>query len=224
MDHPVRQVLQCELLRGRSDVALLVPVPLHHVIDRSHQHVASDVELALAVQEWHDVALDYVSASTAVRPQRFGFDDVADAFDSVADVDPTSSIGVFSRLNDPHVLLFLPLVLWYFLDLGVVRWLKAWAVASVRFKLFSSVVVVANEVHPLLVSLVLDMKGHWNVLKRILLKGLIVGFEIEVQSLFIREVPIELQVVVGSDCIRWRELPQRLIRRNLHRIVVTRVL
>lgn len=68
------------------------------------------------------------------------------------------------------------------------------------------------------------MERHWNVLERVLLQCFVVGLQVEVQCLLVGEVPIELQMVMCSESIRWCELPKQSIRLNFHRVVISRVL
>ena len=49
VNHPVSQILQSELLRRGTNVALFIPIALHHIVHGGHENIASNIELAFAV-------------------------------------------------------------------------------------------------------------------------------------------------------------------------------
>jgi hypothetical protein len=166
MDHSVLEVFGCEFLGGCADVALLVPVGSEVAIEGGHQDVAAEVELALVIEEGHEVALHYVGTRLAVGSEPLRLHDLPHFLDSLYNVDPAALVGVLSGFDDPQTLLG-----------GL----------------------TGHEVVPLVVTFLLDVVGLGDVLEGILASGLIIGLHIVVECLFVTEIPVEFQMVVGSQ-------------------------
>lgn len=67
MDELVIQILHVELLRSRTDIPVLEPVPFLIPVYARQTHIATDIELSLLIQEWHDVLLHNVGSLPAQR-------------------------------------------------------------------------------------------------------------------------------------------------------------
>lgn len=94
----IAEAVQREELAGCTDVAVLVPVPLDCVVQRSYEHIAADIELALLVQERHDVALqDKRSVFRGMSANR-----LLDFFNARNNVDAGSPISILTRLDEPN--------------------------------------------------------------------------------------------------------------------------
>lgn len=123
----------------RADVSLFKPVSLDPFVDEDQQGITTDVKFPLAIQVRSDIALDDVCVFWRDSVQMWL--NVGSRF---MDSDAISSIGVFSRFDDPQILLF-----------G-----KGWRVLSKCLELF--VVCAVNVI------------SDWNELKWILINARIV--------------------------------------------------
>lgn len=65
VDVLIVEVFHVELFGSRADVPVLKPVTLLLSVKARHKDVASDIKLALLIQEWHNIFLDYVSPCPA---------------------------------------------------------------------------------------------------------------------------------------------------------------
>lgn len=110
MDH-LTEVLSGVLLRGRAYVALLVPIRLQYAIHTRHQHVATDVEFPLVVQERVVyIFLDYVGLWLSVWVDILISYELLDFTEIGAYTDASPPIGDLTRLDDPYILLALLLL------------------------------------------------------------------------------------------------------------------
>mmetsp|Transcript_9735 Transcript_9735/g.16401 ORF Transcript_9735/g.16401 Transcript_9735/m.16401 type:complete len:318 (+) Transcript_9735:37-990(+) len=102
VDQLVAEVVDGVLAAGGAQVALLVDEHLGVAVDRGHQHVGADVELA-AVDEQRvvDVLLDDAGALGAGGGL---LDQLLDLGELLGHLDAVAAVGVFARLDDPDVL------------------------------------------------------------------------------------------------------------------------
>lgn len=103
MDQLVGELASFENTAGGTEVTVVVGEPLEFLVDKSEHAETADVKLALHVKSRSlDVLLDNKS------PVGVAFalaDDLLNLVETLADVDPVSSVGVLSGFNDPDVLI-----------------------------------------------------------------------------------------------------------------------
>ncbi len=121
------------------------------------------------IQEGNDVLLDDVSPRFSLPAFLVFVDDAVDFFKSFNDHNSISSVGVFTRLDEPGVS---SLGLKAILDLIVGIVLFAF---FFLLNFLLSFIVLNQEIVKLFVSLFLDMESHWNVDEWILLSAFVIS-------------------------------------------------
>ncbi len=122
------------------------------------------------IQERNDVLLDDVGSGFSLTAFFVFVDDVVDLFQSFNNHNSISSVGVFTRLDEPSVS---SLGLEAVLDL-IVRIVLFGFFFFLDFLL--SFIILNQKIVKLFVSLFLDMKSHGNVDERILFSAFVVSF------------------------------------------------
>lgn len=100
------QVVQVELLRGRSEVAVAVHVSLHHAIDRREQGVTPDIELSVVNEQGLVEVLLHDRRPVAILRRQL-LNQISDLVERTGDLDACASIRVLARLDDPNVVVLL---------------------------------------------------------------------------------------------------------------------
>lgn len=102
MDQLVGELASLENAAGGAEVAVVVSEPFEFLVDKSEHTETADVELALHVKSRPlDVLLNNKS------PVRIVFalaNNLLNLFETLANVNPVSSISVFSGFYDPDIL------------------------------------------------------------------------------------------------------------------------
>lgn len=175
------------LARCGTDIAVFIPITLDDSLGASHHDVVSEVEFAFEVEEGTlDVGLDDVGAETTVGVSISLLQNGFDFLESQAHLDAVTPVAVFSRFNNPSVvLLLLPLLL--------------------RLADFLGPFVVIPQ--KLEISLIFkslpDMKSQRQVIEHILLLlPIVVGHCIE-EGLFVAEHVVVDQVVMHTALLNF---------------------
>mmetsp|Transcript_33684 Transcript_33684/g.38784 ORF Transcript_33684/g.38784 Transcript_33684/m.38784 type:complete len:211 (-) Transcript_33684:416-1048(-) len=172
MDVLIRYVLERELLAGRANIPVSVPVPAQVPVDRRYQRVAPDVKLALVNQQRVlDVFLDDVAPALSIFGLYIAVDQVDDLLISITHVDSVPSVRVLTRLDNPNVLHFLLVVSAEFF-VGLAEYFKLGVARA-----FLNVVRQRDEV------------------KGVLPQALIISLHVVIQRLLVRQVDVPFEMV-----------------------------
>ena len=104
MNKFVIQVVRIILFAWCSDITVIIEVAFLYAIDCAEETIAADVKLSFLNQKGpFDIFLNYegwiVAEWSAITILNDGFD----LFKSAADLNSITTIGVFSRFDDPNI-------------------------------------------------------------------------------------------------------------------------
>lgn len=193
MDEFVIEIFHVEFFGSSADVAILIPVTFLISVDASHADVRSDVEFAFLVEEWHNVLLDDVGTSSPHFVSFVAFDDLNDLIDAFDYLDASSSVCVLAWFHKPSISFF---------SLEAMLKLLVLLLLLLVLDELSTLLVLFLELCEFFIVEISHMKGHWNILERVDLLGIVVIFEIHEKRLLIGEVPVIGKMVVDAEVIR----------------------
>ena len=175
MNHPILVILGRVLSRAGPKISIHVPVPLEVAVDCRRKCVASDVKLAIFIQEWSfNIFLDYIGAFLAVN--LLIVDNWLDVIYVPAHLDSSSTVCVLARLYYPHAMAVSGEFYQFWLRLRVLVYLEKLLEFSVIFAIFY-------------------MEGKGYKVKWILAARFIVDLHIIPDSLFVAQMEIVLLMI-----------------------------
>lgn len=206
MDEFVIEIFHVEFFGGSTDISVLIPVTFLISVDARHTDIGSDVEFAFLVEEWHDVFLDDVGTSSTHFVSFVAFDDLNDLIDAFDYLDACSSVCVLAWFHKPSISFF---------SLEAMLKLLVLLFLLLVFDELSTLLVLFLELCEFLIVEIGHMEGHWNVLERVYLLGIVVILKIHEKRLLIGEVPVIGKMVVNAEIIRTIFVSLHLISSHL---------
>lgn len=175
MNHAVRRIFEIILATTRPQVAILVPVALQVSIIRRRQGEASNIELAIFVQQGLlDVFLDDVTAFVTV--DLLGLNQRLDVVQITAHLDAATPVSVFAWLYNPEGATVLGVLLQRLVTLRVVESFNKFLKFTIGLTLT-------------------DVKRQRQVVEGILASGFIVNLHVVVNGLLVGQMEVAFLVI-----------------------------